>query len=69
MSGPGKAGGDGGTEVAGQVQIGTRLQDRAGDQADADQLPSALPQGADGTLLAVVPIPGTRTSMAIVGYR
>jgi hypothetical protein len=50
------------------VQIGTRLQDRAGDEADADQLPSALPQGTDGTLLAVVPIPGTRTSMAIVGY-
>jgi len=51
--------------VAGQVQIGTRLQDR---EADADKPPSALPQGTDGTLLAVVPIPGTRTSMAIVGY-
>ena len=25
-------------------------------------------QGADGTLLAVVPIPGTGTSLAIVGY-
>ncbi|HEY1703800.1 MAG TPA: winged helix-turn-helix domain-containing protein [Trebonia sp.] len=30
---------------------------------------SAVPaQGADGTLLAVVPIPGTGTSLAIVGY-
>ena len=28
----------------------------------------ALPPGADGTLLAVVPIPGTGTSLAIVGY-
>jgi hypothetical protein len=26
------------------------------------------PPGADGTLLAVVPIPGTGTSLAIVGY-
>ncbi len=29
---------------------------------------SAPPQDADGTLLAVVPIPGTGTSLAIVGY-
>jgi len=28
----------------------------------------ARPPGADGTLLAVVPIPGTGTSLAIVGY-
>ncbi len=26
------------------------------------------PPGADGTLLAIVPIPGTQTSLAIVGY-
>ena len=26
------------------------------------------PPGRDATLLAVVPIPGTRTSLAIVGY-
>src|ERR1700722_7498293 len=37
------------------------------------QAPSAEPlplpgPGADGTLLAVVPIPGTGTSLAIVGY-
>ena len=68
MSGPEKAGGDGGTEVAEQVQIGTQLRDRAEGQPGTGQPPPALPQGADGTLLAVVPIPGTRTSMAIVGY-
>lgn len=33
----------------------------------AGQLP-VPPPGADGTLLAVVPIPGTGTSLAIVGY-
>jgi hypothetical protein len=43
------------------VQIGTRMLGRA--QADAGAEP-----GADGTLLAVVPIPGTGTSLAIVGY-
>jgi hypothetical protein len=32
---------------------------------DGEQPP---PGGADGTLLAVVPIPGTGTSLAIVGY-
>jgi hypothetical protein len=36
-----------------------------GDVPGGDQ---ALPGGADGTLLAVVPIPGTGTSLAIVGY-
>jgi hypothetical protein len=53
--------------VAEQVQIGTRLLGHAEAQppADADPVPSA---GADGTLLAVVPIPGTGTSLAIVGY-
>jgi hypothetical protein len=68
MSGPGKAGADGGTEVAEQVQIGTQLRDRAEGRPGTGQPPPALPQGADGTLLAVIPIPGTRTSMAIVGY-
>jgi Transcriptional regulatory protein, C terminal len=42
------------------VQIGTRMPGRA--EADAG------PAGAEGTLLAVVPIPGTGTSLAIVGY-
>lgn len=53
-----------------RVQIGTRLLGQAG--AGTPVLP---PQGvtdaadaADGTLLAVVPIPGTGTSLAIVGY-
>jgi hypothetical protein len=36
--------------------------------AGAGQPPVAPLPGADGTLLAVVPIPGTGTSLAIVGY-
>jgi hypothetical protein len=48
-------------EVAAHVQIGTQMLGRA--EADAGAGP-----GADGTLLAVVPIPGTGTSLAIVGY-
>lgn len=44
-------------EVAERVQIGEGLP--------AAPLP---PLGGDGTLLAIVPIPGTRTSLAIVGY-
>ena len=31
-------------------------------------VPAVPAQGADGTLLAVVPIPGTGTSLAIIGY-
>ncbi len=51
------------------VRIGARLQDRAESQPPAGEPPPGpvLP-GMDGTLLAVVPIPGTRTSLAIVGY-
>ena len=67
MSEPAVAGGCGGTEVAEQVQIGTQLRDRAEGQPSATSL-AAPPQGRDGTLLAVIPIPGTRTSLAIVGY-
>ena len=53
------------------MQIGTRMLGRA--EADADGEPGGEPavvrqSGADGTLLAVVPIPGTGTSLAIVGY-
>jgi Transcriptional regulatory protein, C terminal len=44
------------------VRSGTRPLGRAETNADAG------PDGADGTLLAVVPIPGTGTSLAIVGY-
>jgi len=49
------------------VQIGTRLLGHAEAQpgTEAEPVPSG---GADGTLLAVVPIPGTGTSLAIVGY-
>jgi Transcriptional regulatory protein, C terminal len=50
------------------VRIGTQRQDRAEGQSCADQPAATLPQGAAGTLLAVVPIPGTQTSLAIVGY-
>ena len=54
------------------MQIGTRMPDRAETGAGAASpgaAPGPLPaQGADGTLLAVVPIPGTGTSLAIVGY-
>ena len=54
------------------MQIGTQMPDRAEAGADAaapGTAPGPLPaQGADGTLLAVVPIPGTGTSLAIVGY-
>jgi hypothetical protein len=56
------------TEVADQVEIGTRLLGRAEAGRCADGLTTSPPQEADGTLLAVVPIPGTGTSLAIVGY-
>ena len=58
------------------MQIGTRLLPRQeADSLDGRASPSA-PElaparqwpGADGTLLAVIPIPGTGTSLAIVGY-
>jgi Transcriptional regulatory protein, C terminal len=48
------------------VQIGTRMLGRAG--AGASEPDAPRPPGANGTLLAVVPIPGTGTSLAIVGY-
>jgi hypothetical protein len=51
------------------VQIGTRLL--PGPEAATLRAvePAALAEpGADGTLLAIVPIPGTGTSLAIVGY-
>ena len=45
----------------------------APDWPTAELLPDLLPEpegisGAEGTLLAVVPIPGTGSSLAIVGY-
>jgi hypothetical protein len=55
--------------VAERVQIGTQLLNEASARP-GEGLPAAplSPQGADGTLLAIVPIPGTGTSLAIVGY-
>jgi hypothetical protein len=60
-------------EVARRVQIGAQLLGgaEARDVADPGQPEPGrtVPRPkADGTLLAVVPIPGTGTSMAIVGY-
>ena len=62
-------------EVAGHVQIGAQLLGRADagpeveDGSEAPEVAHPLVrQKPDGTLLAVVPIPGTGTSMAIVGY-
>jgi hypothetical protein len=53
------------------VQPGTRMPGRGsgrpGTEAGGPGAPVPQP-GADGTLLAVVPIPGTGTSLAIVGY-
>ena len=54
-------------EVAERVRIGTRLLGQADEQPVTPVTPVPQ-QGADGTLLAVVPIPGTGTSLAIVGY-
>ena len=56
------------------MQIGTRLLNRAeaqprADRHGADLSAAVLPYGPEGTLLAVVPIPGTGTSLAIVGYQ
>src|ERR1700758_2986312 len=51
-------------EVTERVRIGMQLLGQA-DEQPATPVPQ---QGADGTLLAVVPIPGTGTSLAIVGY-
>jgi len=51
-------------EVTERVRIGTQLLGLA-DEQPVTPVPQ---QGADGTLLAVVPIPGTGTSLAIVGY-
>ena len=54
------------------MQTGTRMLGRAEAGAAAEpsdsELVSVPGRGADGTLLAVVPIPGTGTSLAIVGY-
>jgi DNA-binding winged helix-turn-helix (wHTH) protein len=70
-------GGLGLTEEAERVQIGTRLLPGPGagplgaaEPASTQLSPDdqAAGPGADGALLAIVPIPGTGTSLAIVGY-
>ncbi len=57
------------------MQIGTRMLGRSeaggsgsGDAPGPGERGVVRQPGADGTLLAVVPIPGTGTSLAIVGY-
>jgi len=56
------------------VAVATRLLSRPGLQEYLDAEPArpwderVPPPGRDATLLAVVPIPGTGTSLAIVGY-
>ena len=64
---------------SGYVTVGTQLVGRAETRDELFSQPDAEPggypwdervppPGGDGTLLAVVPIPGTGTSLAIVGY-
>jgi hypothetical protein len=56
-------------EAAERVQIGTQLLKEGSAQPGGGSPAAPLPpRGGDGTLLAIVPIPGTRTSLAIVGY-
>ncbi|MFY9930611.1 MAG: winged helix-turn-helix domain-containing protein [Streptosporangiaceae bacterium] len=62
----------------GDLAVGARLvsvpgvpsppEDADGDEALFPWKEHVPPPGTDGTLLAVVPIPGTGTSLAIVGY-
>ena len=54
---------------AGYVTIGTQLLNRPAAQEPGHPWDEHVPPpGRDATLLAVVPIPGTQTSLAIVGY-
>jgi len=54
---------------AGYVTIGTQLLSRPAAQELGHPWDERVPPpGRDATLLAVVPIPGTQTSLAIVGY-
>src|ERR1700729_1858982 len=54
---------------AGYVTIGTQLLSRpAAQELGYPWDEHVPPPGRDATLLAVVPIPGTQTSLAIVGY-
>ncbi len=54
---------------AGYVTIGTQLLNRPAAQEPGHPWDEHVPPpGRDATLLAIVPIPGTQTSLAIVGY-
>jgi Transcriptional regulatory protein, C terminal len=54
---------------AGYVTIGTQLLNQPAAQEPGHPWDEHVPPpGRDATLLAIVPIPGTRTSLAIVGY-
>src|ERR1700731_3472407 len=54
---------------AGYVTIGTQLLSRPAAREPGHPWDEHVPPpGRDATLLAVVPIPGTQTSLAIVGY-
>jgi hypothetical protein len=54
---------------AGYVTIGTQLLSRPAIEEPGQPWHEHVPPpGRDATLLAVVPIPGTQTSLAIVGY-
>ena len=53
----------------GYLAIGTQQPGLPATEGPCYQLDEHVPPpGRDATLLAVVPIPGTRTSLAIVGY-
>jgi hypothetical protein len=54
-------------EVEADTGPGGTAHDRSGLDAGNPDVLAPWP-GADGTLLAVVPVPGTGTSLAIVGY-
>ena len=57
------------TVSAGYVTIGTQLLSRPAAQEPGHPWREHVPPpGRDATLLAVVPIPGTQTSLAIVAY-
>ncbi len=60
---------DYGPVSTGYVAIGTQLLSRPSAPDPGDPWDERVPPpGRDATLLAVVPIPGTETSLAIVGY-
>jgi hypothetical protein len=60
---------DYGAVSAGYVTIGTQLLSRPAVEEPGQPWDEHVPPpGRDATLLAVVPIPGTQTSLAIVGY-